>query len=147
VETVGSVRVLTFPARHPIRKRCPATYPPNGYLASAGHYDDDTDDEDEFQEWDDIPSPGMKYQSRLIEILATLREWVTPEHNVEEYSITACLPWRETRVSTLIPPETKEAAAKLHKEQHTLLSANAENVVCYSDGREGRSMRRKSMSA
>jgi ribonuclease HI len=33
-----------------------------------------------------------------------------------------------------IPPETKEAAAKLHKKQHTLLSANADNIICYSDG-------------
>ena len=61
-----ALRVINMPETHPIRTRCPSTYPP--------FYE--TEEEEEMQRftpWDDDPTPQKPHRTHLISTLSTLR--------------------------------------------------------------------------
>lgn len=120
-------RILTLPEQHPIRKRCPATFPPCFETAREPN-------ERNWSSWNDSDCKSKPYQTRLDRVLSHIREWIQPQSEVEEYNFEAAAPWNSTLVDTFIHADTKEKAAAFHNAHVQQLMASERNIICYSDG-------------
>ena len=123
-----AIRILTFPEMHPIRQRCPSTFPP--FYESP----ESSNTSGPWIPWDSMEQNNRKFETRLIETLSTLSPWISNSSEIETYSTTACPPWIESRVKTHISPLSKEKEAKAHEAQYAMLKNDNRNIVCYTDG-------------
>ena len=122
-----ALRVINMPKQHPIRARCPNTFPP--------HYHTDVDENNKkFSEWDDPPTTTKPHRTRLISILSTLRDWIDRTSEVETYSTTSIPPWTESLAKTIISSKSKTNEAEHHNEVVHKIRNNRRALISYTDG-------------
>jgi hypothetical protein len=123
-----AIQILTFPETHPIRQHCPSTFPPFYETPESSNRNGP------WISWDSWQQNKRKFETRLTQTLSTLSPWISNSLEIETFPTTACQPWTETRVKTLINPDSKEEEAKAHKAQYKILKPVDRNIVCYTDG-------------
>lgn len=122
-----ALRVINMPEPHPIRARCPSSYPPF-------YQTEEEEESPRFTAWDDDSTPQRPYRTHLISILSTLRTWINRTTEVETYSTTAVAPWVETLVSTSIAKLEKKDEADAHNKLVAKLKQDKQTIIAYTDG-------------
>ena len=123
----NATRILTMSELHPVRQRCPDTFPPLLDIPRESNAA-------KFTPWDSRNVQKSRYKSRLDKILSTLNEWVDPKMGIEQLDLDASAPWTEATTQTYITEGSKEDAAKLHKVTVKQLQQSRKALLCYSDG-------------
>jgi ribonuclease HI len=119
-----------MPETHPIRQRCPSTFPPCFDTP-------DTVNESRWREWDE-PTPTPKkprYNTRLTRVLSCINPWIDRNSEIETSSPTATPPWHETAVRThnsKLP--NKDATADHLKLIAKLSESPHSHLIAYTDG-------------
>ena len=128
-----AIRTINMPESHPIRQRCPTTFPPfYEDTPITPHLNGD------WTEWDERPrteEPAPKYQTRLIRILSTIGNIINRYSEVETYSTTASEPWIGTTIQTYISTADKKTEMKEHRSLIERLHQNEDKqLIAYTDG-------------
>jgi len=121
-----SLRVLRMKYTHPIRKRCPDTFPPS--ITS------DREESDHYCPWHRLENRVAPYQTQLDRVLSRVNTLVSPGENVETIDITHPAPWDLTEIHTEVLKLNKDEAAEAHKAISDRLKRSARNLIFYTDG-------------
>ena len=124
-----AIRILTMPMSHPVRQRCPLSFPPALYAMIGPD-----EGSEKWIEWDTLNVERKPYQSRLVKCLSTLSPWISNASDIESSSIDEAPPWTETSVKIMISDNSKDDTAKAHTQQVARLLADKKNIIAYSDG-------------
>jgi len=124
-----AIQILSMPEMHPLRVRCPDSYPP-------GYSTDRDDDNNQFCPWHE-PEPedkSTRYQTRLDRILASINQFIQPTDNVETFNACDIPPWNTHDIDITVSSESKEEEAGSHEALFERIYRDPGQVLLYTDG-------------
>jgi ribonuclease HI len=121
-----ALRILSLPSDHPIRERCPDSFPP-GYPTIR------TEDDISGASWD-TEDPRSVFESRLDRTLNSVAKWISPKHEIEQYSIKDNPPWETPTVRTHISLANKDEATDEHQQFLHTIAQRPKQLIAYGDG-------------
>jgi len=124
-----AIRILSMPETHPLRVRCPDSYPP-------GYSTDRDDDNNQFCPWHE-PEPedkSTRYQTRLDRILASINQFIQPTDNVETFNACDIPPWNTHDIDITVSSASMEEEAGSHEALFERIYRDPGQVLLYTDG-------------
>jgi ribonuclease HI len=126
-----ALRVIQMPETHPIRKRTPATYPPE--------IETEHKVNSKYLEWHQDKIPKKRYETQLIRVLSSVRNILPNSPKVEIIDPIQHPPWQRTlkdfeRVEVSISAKPKEIAVNDHNTLLRRIASTLENLAIYTDG-------------
>ena len=123
-----AIRILSMPEIHPIRVRCPDSYPPC-YSTGRG------DENGLFNQWHELELEGSaRYQTQLDRILASVNHFIQPSSDVETFNTCAIPPWYQHGVDVSVSLSSKEEEAINHEALFERIHRDPGQTLYYTDG-------------
>ena len=117
-----------MPEIHPLRVRCPDSYPPC-YFTSCN------EENDLFHPWYKLEIEGsVKYQTQLDRILASLNHFLQPSSKVETFNACAIPPWYQHSINISVSSSSKEEEAEQHEALFERICKDSDQRLYYTDG-------------
>ena len=117
-----------MPEIHPIRVRCPDSYPPC-YSTGRG------DENGLFNQWHELELEGSaRYQTQLDRILASVNHFIQPSSDVETFNTCAIPPWYQHGVDVSVSLSSKEEEAINHEALFERIRRDPGQMLYYTDG-------------
>jgi hypothetical protein len=121
-----SMKLISAPEFHPLRRRCPDDYPP--------YYDTGPNQEDEYTCPWYLPTDNPPPNFRIDKILNLMTRWIMPNHDLETISYIHDKPWRSTTTQTEISASPKDIAVQQHIQLLRTIINPSGYVYAYTDG-------------
>jgi ribonuclease HI len=121
-----ALRVMMMKDTHPIRTRCPDTFPPSATSQR--------EESDYYCPWNRLENRSAPYETQLDRVLSRVNTLVLERENVETVDITHPAPWETVNIHTEILKKSKDEAAELHESISSRLKSSSRNLIFYTDG-------------